>query len=130
MGAYGLLQALYGVTCAELFRLPDEVYSGVPDRTLDLFGLMTDNHEDPLRRRVRQGGINDMLQQRFAADLMQHFGAFRFEPRALARGQDCDGGTDHFLHPIIVSQAGRNTGGTNSGYHNVFSVPANPRPDR
>jgi hypothetical protein len=56
---------------------------------------MPDNHEDVVRRHYLGSGGNHMLQQRATADLMQHFGALRFQPRALARGHD----DDCELHP-------------------------------
>ena len=97
--AYGVAQNLNRMAGAELPGLPHEPHPAIPNRPLDLVGLMADDDKNLLRRRTLQHRVKYMLQQRLPPDRMQNFGAFRFEPRALARSQDCNCTRFRFHHP-------------------------------
>src|ERR1039458_7383666 len=78
-GGYGFSRALDCMAGAARVRLLDEADAGFDDRI------------DVCRIYEPAGDGDDVAEEGLAADLMQHFGAVRFEARAFAGGHDDDG---------------------------------------
>ena len=87
----------HGVSGAALLALEDKVDAGRrqgftdPSASYPMMAKMFCGGTTPARRR------HHMCQQRLAANLVQHLRAVRFQPRAFASGQNCDGELPRFL---------------------------------
>ena len=75
------------VAGAALFALQHKVDSRGLQRLAHQLGLVPNDGEDVLGRNDLAGRCDHMAQQRFARDLVQHFGMARLQPRAFSRGQ-------------------------------------------
>ncbi len=87
---------------AALLFLEDEADAGLFDCGADAVGFVTDDAVDVVGRDdgFRRG--DDVEKEGAAADLVEDFGAFAFEPRALACGHDGD--SESFgVHEDMVS---------------------------
>ena len=71
-----------------LLRLQNELHARARHRALHALCLMPDDAQNALRWRHRLRGRNHMQQQRPSANLVQHLGPLRLQPRALARGHN------------------------------------------
>ncbi len=96
------LDHLEGVTGAALFFLEDEADAGFFDGGADTVGFVADDAVDVVGRDDGFGCGDDVEEEGTAADLVEDFGAFAFEPRALACGHDGDG-ESFGVHRDIVS---------------------------
>jgi len=85
------LDHLEGVAGAALLFLEDEADTGLFDGGADAVGFVADDAVDVVGRDDGFGGGDDVKKECSAADLVEDFGAFAFEPRALACGHDGDG---------------------------------------
>jgi hypothetical protein len=65
--------------------------AGVLDGGADLLGAVADDDVDVGGGDDLERGVDDVEQQRSAADGVQDFGAFGLEPGAFAGGEDGDG---------------------------------------
>ena len=81
-----------GVSGAALLLLQHESDAGSGHRAADPVGFMSDDGEYVAGRDHFGGGCDHVGQKRFAADLVQHLGMLRLQPRPFARGQDGDRG--------------------------------------
>src|ERR1039457_2635609 len=90
-GGYGFSRALDCMAGAARVRLLDEADAGFGYRSFHTLRLVADDHIDVCRIYEPAGGGDDVAEEGLAADLMQHFGAARFEARAFAGGHDDDG---------------------------------------
>ena len=87
----GGLRHHQGVACAALFSLQDEIYAARRERGADAIGFMADDGEHIARGNDLRGGGDDMRQQRFSSNLMQHFRQLRFQAGAFSGSHDGDG---------------------------------------
>ena len=100
------LDHLEGVAGAALDFLEDEADAGLLDGGADAVGFVADDAVDVVGRNDGLGGGDDVEEEGAAADLVEDFGAFAFEPRALACGHDGDG-ESFGVHRDIVSCSAR-----------------------
>ena len=84
-------RALQGVAGAVLRRLQHKIHPSVLHRLTHALCLVANDHVDVCCRNDFAGCRDDMGHKRFAANLVQHFRAFGFQPRAFAGGHDHNG---------------------------------------
>jgi hypothetical protein len=80
-----------------LLGLLNEAHAIIFDRGPHLSRLVSHDHEDTVGRSDRERRLNRMLDQGFAARLMQHLGPVRFHARAQACGKD------HHCYSIVCA---------------------------
>ena len=95
---------LEGVAGASLLFLEDEADSGFLDSGADAVGFVADDAVDVVGWNDGFGGGDNVEEECSAADLVEDFGVFAFEPRALACGHDGDG-ESFGVHRDIVSRS-------------------------
>src|ERR1039457_602977 len=81
-------RTLNRVPGAALFGLFDKLNTCRSHSLADQIGMMANDDKDISRRHDLTGSCDDVTQQRFASDFVQHFWPPRFQPRALARSHD------------------------------------------
>ncbi len=95
---------LEGVAGAALLGLEDELDSGGCYGGADAVGFVADDAVDVVGGDDGFCGGDDVEEEGAAADLVEDFGAFTFEPRAFAGGHDGDG-ESFGVHRDMVSWA-------------------------
>ena len=85
------LDHLEGVAGAALLFLEDEADAGFFDGGADAVGFVADDAVDVVGRDDGLCCGDDVEEEGSAADLVENFGVFTLEPRALACGHDGDG---------------------------------------
>src|SRR5215471_21750005 len=78
---------------APLLRLKNKLDARIRDGSSHRLGLMANDRENVFRGNYFFGGGNDVRQDRLAADLMQNFRMFGFQPRPFARRHYGDRGS-------------------------------------
>ena len=82
---------LEGMAGAALFFLEDEADASLLDGGADTIGFVADDAVDVVWGDYGFGCGDDVEEEGASADLVEDFGVFAFEPRALACGHDGDG---------------------------------------
>ena len=83
-------------------RLQHKIDAGGSQRRAHRVRFVTDDGEDILRRDHLRGSRDHVRQQRLAADLVQHLGMARLQPRAFAGGKNGDG--EHEVRLVVESE--------------------------
>ncbi len=99
---------LEGVAGAALLLLQDETDSAGSYGGADAVGFVADDAVDVVRGNDGLGCGDDVEEKCATADLVENFGAFAVEPRALAGGHDGDG-ESFVVHRDMVSCSVRST---------------------
>jgi hypothetical protein len=88
----GFLGGQHGVARAQRRILDDHrrLAQALAGMDADARGCGSHDHDDP-RAAQRLGGVDGVVQQGPAGDLVQHLGGRRLHPRALAGGEDHGG---------------------------------------
>jgi len=78
------------VPSAALWSLQHEIDSSMGNGLAHTLGFVADDGVDILGRDHFRRGSDNVRKQRFAANFVQHFRMFRFQPRAFTRSHDGD----------------------------------------